>query len=258
MFIYITAFLFLGYPAYDGYGLGDMDPVLLAVTAAGLLFFPVLGELRPDLVSFLPALRQYAGNWAASMWAFAPGAEARVNEHVLKGAPVVKDQLAAISDEHTADVTVHQYLAWRAMHSQGRGLHSVMLDQLGGDMDVYDLRDGETMANVLLGWNFGDGHLHGQSLVEAIQERCQFAPGELIVVYAESEPIGNGRQQYWVMDAAIGIVERGSWAVKDAVAEQPWLPEGPIELDVQWRKPGYERVSHRPRVKAAAPTVQGS
>src|SRR4029453_14160059 len=32
MFIYITAFLFLGYPAYDGYGLADMDPVLLALT----------------------------------------------------------------------------------------------------------------------------------------------------------------------------------------------------------------------------------
>ena len=47
------AFLFLGYPAQDGYALGDMDPVLLAVTVGGLLFFPVLGNLRPDLVSFL-------------------------------------------------------------------------------------------------------------------------------------------------------------------------------------------------------------
>ena len=31
-----------------------------------LLFFPVLGNLRPDLVSFLPAMRQYAGNWASA------------------------------------------------------------------------------------------------------------------------------------------------------------------------------------------------
>ena len=60
-----------------------------------------------------------------------------------------------------------------------------------------------------------------------MQKRCNFAPGEFIVVWVESEPIGSGRQQYWVMDAAVGIVERGSWAVKDAVEEQPWLPERP-------------------------------
>jgi Transmembrane protein of unknown function (DUF3556) len=252
MFIYITAFLFLGYPAYEGYGVGDMDSALLAVTAAGLLFFPILGELRPNLVSFLPALRQYSGNWATSMWALAPGAEAKLNEHIVKPAPMQKDQLTAMFDEDTAEVMLHQYLTWRAMHSQGRGLNSVMRNQLGRDMDVYALREGEITCNALIGWNFGDGHLHGQSLIEAIQRRCRFAPGELIVVFAEAEPLGNGRQQYWVMDAPAGIVERGSWAVKDAVAEQPWLPDGPIEVDVRWRKPGYERVSHS---RHAAATV---
>ena len=57
----------------EGYGLADMEPALLALTVAALLFWPVLGERRPDLVSFLPSLRQYSGNWATSMWAFAPG-----------------------------------------------------------------------------------------------------------------------------------------------------------------------------------------
>lgn len=251
MFIYITAFLFLGYPAYHGYGLENMDPVLLAVTVVCLLVFPILGELRPDLVSFLPSLRQYSGNWATSMWAFAPGSEAKLNENIVKPADVQVDQLATASDRDTAIMTLHQYLAWRALHSQGRGLNSVMLDQLGPDLDVYDLREGELIANVVLGWNFGDGHLHGQPLVEAIQKRCRFVPGELIVVYAEAEPIGNGRQQYWLMDAAVGIVERGSWAVKDAVDEQPWLPSGSIPLQVRWRKPGYERVSHRSRWTAS-------
>jgi hypothetical protein len=129
-----------------------------------------------------------------------------------------------------------------------------MINQLGSDIDVYEFREGELMSNVLIGWNFGDGHLHGQTLIEAVQRRCQFAPGELIVVFAESEPFGNGRQQYWVMDAAAGIVERGSWAVKDAVAEQPWLPNGPITVQVRWRQPGYERISHAARRSAAPPT----
>jgi hypothetical protein len=244
MFIYLTGFLFLGFPADQGYGLGDMHPALLALTVIGLVVVPVLGELRPDLVSFLPSLRQYSGNWATSMWAFAPGAEDKLDQRITKPAPIQTKQLTEMFDHDTAIVTLHLYLAWRALHSQGRGLNSAMMTQLGDDLDRYDLREGELLANALIGWNFGDGHLHGQALVEAVQERCEFEPGELVVVYAESEPIGNGRQRYWVMDAAVGIVERGSWAVRDAVEEQPWLPNGPIPLRIGERREGYERRSH--------------
>ena len=31
---------------------------------------PILGNFRPDKVSFLPAMRYYAGNWATSQWLF--------------------------------------------------------------------------------------------------------------------------------------------------------------------------------------------
>ena len=244
LFMYITAFLFLGYPAQDGYAVGDMDPALLALTLFGLLFFPVLGNLRPDLVSFLPSMRQYAGNWASAMWALAPGAEAKLNEHIVKAAQMQKDQLAELYGPEQAEIVLAQPLAWRAMHSQGRGLNSVMINQLGADIDTYTLREAEFCCNAIVGFNFGDGHLHDRRLIEAIQKRCRFEPGEFIVVWVESEAVGNGRQDYWVMDAAVGIVERGSWAVPDAVAEQPWLPNGPICTEVSWRMSGYERVSH--------------
>jgi hypothetical protein len=69
-------------------------------------------------------------------------------------------------------------------------------------------------------------------------------PGEFIVVWAESKPLGNGRQEYLVIDAAVGIVEQGCWVVKEAVAEQAWLPNGPIPTLVHWRMDGYERVRH--------------
>ena len=252
MFIYLTGFLFLGHQAHDGYGLGDMDPVLLALTAAALWFWPVLGELCPRFVSFLPSFRQYSGNWATSMWAFAPGAESKLDERIVKPARTHKEQLAAMFDDDAANVTLHQYLAWRALHSQGRGLNSVMLNHLGADMDLYDLREGELVANLMVGWNFGDGHLHDRRLIEALQTRCGFAPGELIVVFAESEPIGKGRQDYYVIDAAVGVVERGSWAVRDAVKEQPWLPNGPIATTVTYRMPGYQRVSHDVGARRAA------
>jgi hypothetical protein len=259
LFMYLVAFLFLGYPNQDGYGLGDMDPVLLVVTLAGLLFFPILGNLRPDLVSFLPSMRQYAGNWASAMWAFAPGAEQRLNERIQKAALMQRDQIAEVYGEDEADVVMHQPLAFRAMHSQGRGLNSVMMNQLGDDMDTYTLREAEFCCNAIVGFNFGDGHLHNHHLIQAIQRRCEFAPGEFIVVWVESEPAFRGVQQYWVMDAAVGFIERGSWRVADAVAEQPWLPDGPIRTDVKWRLAGYERVRHgAPQAEAAEPvaTVQ--
>ena len=217
--------------------------------AAGLLFFPVLGNLRPDLVSFLPSMRQYAGNWASAMWAFAPGAEQRLDERIVKAAPMQKDQLQIKApllgyDEPVAEILLNMLLAWRSMHSQARGLNSVMMRHLGQDIDTYTLREAEFSCNAIVGFNFGDGHLHDQSLINAIQKRCQFAPGEFTVVWVESEPVWHGRQQYWVMDAAVGMVERGSWAVKDAVQEIPWLPDGPIPVQVDWRLEGYERVSH--------------
>ncbi len=248
LFMYIAAFLFLGYPNEAGYGLGDMDPALLALTVGGLLFFPVLGNLRPDLVSFLPSMRQYAGNWATGMWALAPGAEEKLNAHIVKAAPMQKDQLAETYGEREAEVIMQQILGWRAMHSQGRGLNSVMINQLEEDIDTYALREGEFTCNAIVGFNFGDGHLHDRRMIEAVQKRCRFAPGELIVVWAESEALGSGRQNYLVIDAAVGVVERGSWAVKEAVSEQPWLPNGPIPTVVTYRMPGYKRVSHAPQV----------
>ncbi|MCF8606253.1 DUF3556 domain-containing protein, partial [Gordonia sp. HY442] len=50
-------------------------------------------------------------------------------------------------------------------------------------------------------------------------------------------------QHYRVIDAALGVVERGTWQVADCVKEQPWLPNGPIPLDVRWTAPGFVRRS---------------
>jgi hypothetical protein len=257
VFMYITAFLFLGYPAQDGYALGNAGLPLILLTAAGLLFFPILGNLRPDLVSFLPSMRQYAGNWASAMWAFAPGAEAKLDERLVKGAPVQKKQLQLKLpllgyDAPTSEVLLNLLLAWRSMHSQGRGLNSVMMNQLGDDIDTYTLREAEFMCNAIVGFNFGDGHMHDERLIRAIQKRVQFEPGEFVVVWVESEPAYKGRQQYWVMDAAVGIVERGSWSVKEACEALNWLPDGPISTKVDYRMPGYKRISYAAEELVAA------
>ncbi|GAA3523064.1 DUF3556 domain-containing protein [Nocardioides daeguensis] len=249
LFSYITVFLFAGHFAGDGYGVGDLsEPWMLPVFVAALVFFPVLGNLRPDLVSFLPSMRQYAGNWASATWAFAPGAEAKLNQ-LKKPAKNQIDQLVegmGYSPE-VAEMTMQMTLSWRAMHSQGRGLFSVMQDYLGEQYETYSLREAEFCCNAIIGWNFGDGHLHDDQLIEAIQRRIGFAPGEFVVVWVESQPIHKPTQEYFVMDAALGIVERGTWLVSDCVKEQPWLPNGPVPTTVTWRHP-----EHRPVTEVSA------
>ncbi|MFE9045225.1 DUF3556 domain-containing protein [Streptomyces sp. NPDC007818] len=259
LFAYTTVFLFVGFPAQDGYAVLDFSQGwMLPAVVVALCFFPVLGNLRPDLVSFLPSLRQYAGNWASGTWAFAPGCEERLNE---LGTPARNqvDQLQEMTNGYgreQAELMLQKTLAWRSMHSQGRGLYS-LLHRHVPDLDGATVREGEFVCNKLTGWNFGDGHLHDERLIAAVQKRLDFAPGELVVVWCESQPVHRGTQRFKVIDAALGVVERGTWKVADCVEEQPWLPNGPIPLAVEWTHPAY--TVPRPRVGSGriAPATVG-
>jgi len=235
LFAYGAIILFGGFPAGEGYSVADMSsPWLTAAIAAGLLFFPVLGNFRPDLVSFLPSMRQYSGNWASGMWAFAPGAEAKLNA-VERPVGNQIDQYRAIGVEpEWAEISLQQGIAFRSMHSQGRGLVS-LLRRLP-DIDRRTLREGEFVCNSLIGFNFGDGHLHDEDLIAAVQRQVGFAPGEVLVAWVESQAVHRDVQEYKVIDPALGVIERGTWRVADAVAEQPWLPNGPIPTRVTWTR----------------------
>lgn len=236
LFAYATVFLFLGFPNWHGYAIWDMSsPWLTVALLIGLCFFPVLGNLRPDLVSFLPAMRQYAGNWASAVWTFTPGAEQKLNR-VTRSAPNTVDQYINFGwDPVDAEVFTQQVTAWRALHSQGRGLYSVLLKSLP-DIDTRTVREGEMSCNTIIGFNFGDGHLHDEDLIAAIQAEAQFEPGEFVIAWVESQPIHKKTQEYKLIDAALGVIERGTWNVSDLVDEQPWLPNGPIPLNVTWQQ----------------------
>ena len=45
--------------------------------------------------------------------------------------------------------------------------------------------------------------------------------------------------QYRVIDAALGVVEKGWYHNDDAANEQPWLPNGGIPHVVTWVRDGY-------------------
>ncbi len=240
-FMFASAWLFGAFPAGAGYGVGDISSAWLYLPIlAAFLTFPILGNLRPDLVSFLPSMRQYAGNWASATWAFrGDAAEHKLNEHLVKFNLNQIDQLSGAFGKEIAEIFMQKAMAWRTMHSQGRGLMSLMMRHLD-KLESYRIREGEFVCTTLVGWQFGDAHLHNEATIEAVQKRCSFEPGECVVVWVESQPIHKRTQEYKVVDAALGVVERGEWTVLDAVSEQPWLPNGPIPHKVTWRKPGYE------------------
>ena len=263
LFGYAAIFLFLGFPNWNGYGVADMSsPWLTVAIVAGLLFFPVLGNLRPDLVSFLPSMRQYAGNWASAVWAFAPGAEQKLNA-VKRSSTNQVDQLVAFGYEPAwAEISMQQPIAWRTMHSQGRGLFSLLLRHLP-DIDTRTVREAEFICNTLVGFNFGDGHLHNEDLINAVQRQAGFEPGELVVAWVESQAVHSRVQHYKVIDAALGVIERGTWTVADAVSEQPWLPNGPIPTQVTWSRgaevstASRQRSEHRSEERARSGTERG-
>ena len=77
------------------------------------------------------------------------------------------------------------------------------------------------MCGSAIGWNFADGHLHDEQLLAAIQKRCQFEPGQLRVIMLESQPLMTPVQQYRIVDAASGLIERGEVDVAEMISRQP-------------------------------------
>ena len=170
----------------------------------------MLGNFRPDLVSFLPSMRYYAGNWATSQWLFRrrPSAEEKLDREIVKAAPIVGRAAGQSSTTtRSSRCCVYKGLAFRSMHSHGRALNG-LLPRAVDDVEAYDVREGELVAGVVLGYNFGDGHFHNHQLLAAVQERCRFEPGELRVVTLESQPAHMQRQRYRIFDAADGL-DRG-------------------------------------------------
>jgi hypothetical protein len=234
--IFGIAFLF-GH--YGDVPLSMLDnPLLIVLIALWGVGLPILGGMRPDKVSFLPAMRYYAGNWATTWWLFRKdsGAEGKLDTEVVKAAPLVGEQVGRLYDPELAGFLLNKGLSFRSMHSHGRALNA-LLPHAVDDVEAYDVREGELISNVVNGWNFGDGHFHGRQLLDAVQERCHFEPGEVRVVSLESEPMAGsptrGKQRYEIHDAAAGLVEDGYVRVADMVSRQPWLDESfefPVEV----------------------------
>jgi hypothetical protein len=239
-FMFVAGFLFANFHAGDGYGVGDMDPVLLAIVVTAALFPIVLGAFKPQYVSFLVGMKQYAGNWASATFSLRDKEkEDRINQRIVKAADNQIDQIEPLFGPEISEIFLQKAVAFRMMHPMGR-MHISGLMCHVDSLDDRIQREGEFLSNVLTGWNFGDGHCLDERLIAAWQERCQYEPGDVVAVFTESQPAFSKIVQYRVIDAALGTVEKGWYHNDDAYNTQPWLPDGPIPHTVTWRLEGYE------------------
>ena len=208
------------------------DPVPVAVLFAVMAGIVVIGHLFPRKVSFLPGMRYYAGNWDTTVWCVKPSADEKFRTGSRALGPMQHLQLERLykSKEETL-VPLHLAMAFRGMNTHGRALFTLVHRALAGyDEDDYNLCEGETLCAMVLGWNFGDGHMHNECLIEALQQRCGFETGDVRVVILDAQPIQKQRQEYRLVDAATGEFERGYVDVDDMVTTQPWADDLPVHV----------------------------
>jgi hypothetical protein len=227
--------LLFNFGHYANVPLSTLDNPLLIVCLVLIgIVIPVVGNMFPEKISFLPSMRYYAGNWATSIWLFRKDtdAEHKLDERGVKVAPITVEQLAKLYGEEMANYFMDKALAFRSMHSHGRALNALTARAVD-DVEAYQVREGELVSGVFAGWNFGDGHFHHEQLLEAIQEQAHLDPGEVRVIALESQPFHIPRQRYRILDAADGLIEEGWVDVAEMVRRGPWLEESfefPVEV----------------------------
>lgn len=92
--------------------------------------------------------------------------------------------------------------------------------------DELEVLDGEMVAGMVLGWNFGDGHLHDERFLTILQEACGFAPGDVRAVMIEGQALGSPTMAWRIVDAASGTVASGDLVAADLLDHQPWEANG--------------------------------
>ncbi len=217
MMVYGGYFLFWKHAAVT---LTEVTPAVAALLGSMCVALPLFGNLFPAKVPFLLAMRYYAGNWAYSVWFFRRESHRRL-DRLTKSSAWVYDQLERLYDRPLSIALFGKVIAFRLMHLHGRALTELVPKALPS-FDEYEWVDGEIVAGMVLGWNFGDGHLHSEQLLRQVQAQCEFEEGELRCIMVESQPLGKGTLHYRIHDAKTGPIEQGYVEVAELRRRQPW------------------------------------
>jgi len=218
--IYAAFFLFAAHPTVSLFAVGSVPLTVYLVVV--LLVVPLIGNLVPSKVSFLLAMRYYAGNWAWNAWLFRRGSQRKL-ARLKRAAPLLREQLERFLSAEQAAHMDAGFLAFRALHLQGRVLGLLLPRATDGNpFREYTYVDGEAVAASALGWNFGEGHLADERLIAAVQEQCDFEDGELRVICVEAQPILGSTLHWRIVDANRGVLDEGHAELSDLAKRKPW------------------------------------
>jgi hypothetical protein len=224
--IYAAFFLFVGYPEVSLFAVDSLPLAIYLLVA--LLVLPLVGNLFPDRVSFLVAMRYYAGNWAWNAWLFRDESYRKL-DRLKRAAPLLHEQQQRYLPPAEAVRADAGFLAFRALHLQGRAVGLLIPKAIGEEpYQRFTYADGETVAGSVLGWNFGEGHLADERLLAAIQAQCGFEEGELRVVSVEAQPLFGSTLHWRINDAQSGKLDEGYVELDELADRNPW-DFGPIK-----------------------------
>ena len=201
----------------------DIDSTPLALyLVVGLIVLPLVGNLVPSRVSFLVAMRYYAGNWAVERVAVPrrQPQEARPAEARLAAAARAARTLRARKRRRA-----WTRAAWRSARCTCRGARSACCCRgrsAERPFQEYHYVDGENVAGSVLGWNFGEGHLCDERLLACIQAQCDFEDGELRAIMVESQPLLGSTLHWRIVDAKRGVLEEGYAPLDELARRAPW------------------------------------
>lgn len=222
--------LFVGHADVRVTDMTNPLPLLLFAVMLGMV---VAGNLMPQKISFLPGMRYYAGNWDTTLWCIKPSAEQKIADGIVAIANMPAAQLEKFyGSKEAAQIPIYMGYAFRGFNTHGRALFTLAHRAMAGqNEDDYSVTDGERICSMAIGWNFGDGHMHNEQLITAMQRRCHFEPGEVRVVLLDAQPIHRQTQRYRLVDAATGQFESGYVNVADMVVRQPWEDDLPVHVE---------------------------
>lgn len=214
------------------YTVADLThPVPVLFVVAAMILIVVVGSAFPRKVNFLFGMRYYAGNWDTTLWLMTSAARAKLERSIICVPAIPPRYAHVMHGEDGPEVPQHMGYAFRAMNTHGRALFTLANRAIDGSRsDEYDITDGEMVASLAVGWNFGDGHFTDERLVAALQKRAHFEPGEVRIVMLDAQPIHQQTQRYRLVDAATGEFEHGVVRVADMVDRQPWDDTVPVHV----------------------------
>lgn len=217
--LYAAFFLFVGHPDVTVLDVGSTPMTLYLIV--GLVLLPLVGNLVPAKVSFLVAMRYYAGNWAWNAWLFRGDSYKKLAK-VKRASPLFREQLERFAPHEAANMD-SRGMAFRSLHLQGRTLGLLLPKALGDrPFEEYNYVDGENVAGSVLGWNFGEGHLCDQRLLRCVQEQCHFEDGEVRAITVESQPLLGSTLHWRIVDAKRGVLDEGYVALSELARRAPW------------------------------------